>query len=167
MIVVSEKYQVELFYGYEDHEEGIFHAFDTVAHDSKVDDDVIVAKLMEQLDCTEEDRASGRFNWNAMYINLPEEVVAQIKADAVKEYKDNAMIAWLKQEIAWARADLEDAQVCAPEAVPFYKRELDKWTKQLDEFMAGLSVDDVLEDATERSAETGRADAVKEDFVKE
>ena len=164
MIVVSDKYKVELFYGYEEHEQGIFHAFDAVMPQANVDDDAIVAKLAEQLDCTLED---DRFNWNSMYISLPEELVAKIKADAVKEYKDNAKIAWLKQEIAWARADLEDAQVCSPEVVPFYKRELDKWTKQLDEFMAGLSVDDVLEGAIARSAETGRADAGKEDFVKE
>ena len=77
------KYQIELFYGFEEAECGIFHAFEAVDPDVGHDDAVIAEELAEQLD-TEPD--CYRFSCDSMYIDLPESLISRIKADAVREY---------------------------------------------------------------------------------
>ena len=77
------KYKVNLFYGYEEGECGIYHAFKAVDPDGDHDDDQIGAELAEQLDCKPED---DRFDYNSMYINLPESLIKRIQQDAVREH---------------------------------------------------------------------------------
>lgn len=77
-----EKWQIELLYGYEDGECGIYHAFLAEDPDSSIDTDA-PAKLAEMLDTTSD---SQNFNWDSMYINLPDSVVEKIKAAGVREY---------------------------------------------------------------------------------
>lgn len=76
-------YQIKLYYGYEEHESGIFHAFQATNPDEEVDSNAIGRDLAEQLDREPDDDC---FNWDSMYVDLPDSVVVKIKADAVKEY---------------------------------------------------------------------------------
>ena len=77
-----EQYQIELFYGYEEGECGIYHAFEAVDPAAANDED-----MQEKLANTLGIETDGpNFNWDIMYIRLPDTVVAKIKADAVKEY---------------------------------------------------------------------------------
>lgn len=75
-------YQVELFYGYEDNDQGIYHAFLAENPDEQCVDE-IADKLAEMLDLDADDE---NFNWDSMYINLPDLVVQKIKDDAVRQY---------------------------------------------------------------------------------
>lgn len=74
-------YQINLYYGYEENECGIFHSFQAESPDAKVDTDEMRKALAEQLDVEADD---DRFNWGSMYINLPESVVAKIQADTIR-----------------------------------------------------------------------------------
>lgn len=90
----SDKYEIELYYGYEESTYGIYHAFEAVSKNDKVDSDEMARALAEDLDCIEvnddnEEEISDRFNYNSMFIALPQSVVDQIKADAIKEYREN------------------------------------------------------------------------------
>lgn len=106
---MDQKYQVKLYYGYEEGECGIFHAFQAVAPGAAVDSDLIAENLAEQLDCTQEDMESGRFNHNSMYVDLPESLVKQIKDDAIKEYLSGkeqvAPVQELNTKICYGYAD--------------------------------------------------------------
>lgn len=77
--------QIQLFYGWQETEEGVFHAFLTEEVDTKVNDAEMKAKLAEMLDTTPGDQ---RFNWNVMPIALPEGLVEAIKAQGVKEQQE-------------------------------------------------------------------------------
>lgn len=77
------KYQVELYYGYEEVECGIYHSFKAVDPDVGHDDAVIARELAEQLDTEPE---CYRFSCDSMYIDLPESLIARVKADAIREY---------------------------------------------------------------------------------
>lgn len=97
MINRSDKYEVELYYGYEESTYGIYHAFEAVGKDDDVDSDEMAKDLAMMLDCVEvndddEEEISDRFNCNSMFIALPQSVVDQIKADAIKEYLENGGI---------------------------------------------------------------------------
>lgn len=78
-----KKYQAELFYGYQECESGIYHSFELA--DPEVRTDVFKAskRLAELLDTKP---GSPDFNFDTMYVDLPESVVKRIKADAVREY---------------------------------------------------------------------------------
>lgn len=79
-------YQINLYYGYEENECGIFHSFHAADPDDPYDEkvsDAIGQKLAEQLDREPDDDC---FNYDSMYIDLPDSVVAKIKAEAIKEY---------------------------------------------------------------------------------
>ena len=90
----SNKYEIELYYGYEESSYGIYHAFEAVGMDDEVDSDEMEKDLAMMLDCVEEnddgkEEISNRFNYNSMFISLPESTVAQIKADAIREYLES------------------------------------------------------------------------------
>lgn len=94
MINRSNKYEIELFYGYEESPYGIYHAFEAVGMDDDLDSCDMEKELAQALDCIEvedsgEEVVSDRFNYNSMFIALPQSVVDQIKADAIKEYLEN------------------------------------------------------------------------------
>lgn len=75
-------YQVELFYGYENSDTGIYHAF--LAEDpSDQRGEEMSDELAEMLDLDTDDES---FYWDSMYINLPDSLVKRIKDDAVREY---------------------------------------------------------------------------------
>lgn len=80
---MEKKYEIMLYYGYENNESGIYHAFEAVGPNEDIDDDEMGAQLAGALDLDADD---SRFAFNAMHIKLPESVVERIKADAVKEY---------------------------------------------------------------------------------
>ncbi len=75
-------YQIELHYGYQECEDGIYHAFETSDIEECADSRDIAARLAGLLDCTPND---GSFNWNSMYIALPEKTVARIKQEGRSE----------------------------------------------------------------------------------
>jgi len=74
-------YQINLYYGYEEHECGIFHSFQAESPAAKINTDTMRKDLAAQLDLDADDE---RFNWNSMYINLPDSVVAKIQADTIR-----------------------------------------------------------------------------------
>jgi hypothetical protein len=80
---LQERYQVELFYGWEDGECGTFHSFKAVDPQVAHDDDEIAAELAEQLDRSPDD---DNFHLDSMYIHLPESLIKRIQEEAVKEY---------------------------------------------------------------------------------
>jgi hypothetical protein len=75
-------YQIELHYGYQECEDGIYHAFETSDIEECADSRDIAARLAGLLDCTPND---GSFNWNSMYIALPEKTVERIKQEGRSE----------------------------------------------------------------------------------
>jgi hypothetical protein len=75
-------YQIELHYGYQECEDGIYHAFETSDIEERADSRDIAARLAGLLDCTPND---GSFNWNSMYIALPEKTVERIKQEGRSE----------------------------------------------------------------------------------
>lgn len=76
------KHQINLYYGYEETGQGIYHSFEAVAPDAEIDEDAMRAKLVEALDVEDE----SRFDYDCMHINLPDSVVERIKAEGVSEY---------------------------------------------------------------------------------
>ena len=79
----TPKYQIELFYGWEDGECGVYHAFKATDPDVEKDDDKIAMDLAEQLDREYDD---DRFDCNSMYVDLPESLIKRIQEDAVREH---------------------------------------------------------------------------------
>lgn len=77
----EHRYQVKLCYGYEQNEDGsIFHAFEAIdANDSPVDL-AIDKRLLETLEAEEDD-----FDWDWMFIDLPEKTVSRIRSEALEE----------------------------------------------------------------------------------
>ncbi len=79
----NKKYHINLFYGYQNHEEGIFHAFHAENPTEHGHEDEIAVKLAQLLDTQ---YGSEDFDYDSMYIEIPASVVEQIKADAVNEF---------------------------------------------------------------------------------
>ena len=77
------EYQIELFYEYEDGECGICHTFEVHDPDVHKNEDEIKERLVDSLDIPS---GSVDFNYDSMYINLPESIIKKIKDDAVREY---------------------------------------------------------------------------------
>lgn len=71
-------YQIELHYGYQECEDGIYHAFETSDIEECADSREVAARLAGLLDCTPNDET---FNWNSMYVALPEKTVERIRAE--------------------------------------------------------------------------------------
>lgn len=83
------EYQVKLYYGFEETECGIFHAFEAVDPEVEHDDAVMAERLARQLDNEAE---NDNFTCRSMYINLPKTLIEKIKAIAVKEYIEGANV---------------------------------------------------------------------------
>lgn len=79
-------YEIKLYYGYEEHESGIFHAFQTLDPEEQVSETEIAKGLAEHLDREADDDC---FHCSSMYVALPAALIAKIKADGVKEYLEN------------------------------------------------------------------------------
>lgn len=79
----QKKYQAEIFYGYQKCEDGIYHSFELTDPDARKDEDDMVEKLADLLDTEPGD---DRFNYDSMYVALPESLVDRIRADAIREY---------------------------------------------------------------------------------
>ena len=75
-------YQIELHYGYQECEDGIYHAFETSDIEECADSRDIAARLAGLLDCTPNDES---FNWNSMYVALPEKTVERIRQEGRSE----------------------------------------------------------------------------------
>lgn len=75
-------YQIKLHYGYQECEDGIYHAFEASDIEERVDSREVAERLAGLLDCTPDDE---RFNWNSMYIALPEKTVDRIKQEGRSE----------------------------------------------------------------------------------
>lgn len=75
-------YQIKLHYGYQECEDGIYHAFETSDIEECADSREVAARLAGLLDCTPNDES---FNWNSMYVALPEKTVERIKQDGRSE----------------------------------------------------------------------------------
>ena len=72
---------VELYYGYQECEDGIYHAFSLEDPKKAPNADNIADELASLLDTTPEDQ---RFNWNVMEVRLPDTVVEQIRNSGVQ-----------------------------------------------------------------------------------
>ena len=88
-------YEVELFYAWEESPYGTYHAFEAVGMDENADSDEMARELAAVLDCVsysdeEGEIISDNFHCNSMFIALPQSVIDQIKADAIKEYLENS-----------------------------------------------------------------------------
>ena len=78
-----KNYQLELYYAYENGGCGIHHAFELADTDYANDDDAFAEALAKRLNT---DVNSDSFYCNSVYITLPDDLVAQIKGDGLKEY---------------------------------------------------------------------------------
>lgn len=85
----QKKYQIELFYGYQECECGIYHAFEAMGLGEQKDSDKIAVALAQLLDTTPDDE---NFNWGNMLIALPAGVVEEIQADALAKYAANGQV---------------------------------------------------------------------------
>lgn len=75
-------YQIELHYGYQECEDGIYHSFEASDIEECADSREVAARLAGLLDCTPDDED---FNCNSMYIALPEKTVERIKQEGRSE----------------------------------------------------------------------------------
>lgn len=77
----EHRYQVKLCYGYEQNEDGsIFHAFEAIGPDESPVDLAIDKRLLDVLEAEEDD-----FDWDWMFIDLPEKTVSEIRSEALEE----------------------------------------------------------------------------------
>lgn len=83
---MQNKWQVELFYGYEDGECGIFHSFIAEDPEPSAQNREVPEALAEMLGIESD---SQDFNWDSMYIELPSTVVEKIKAEAIAEFLEH------------------------------------------------------------------------------
>ena len=78
---MGKHYQVKLCYGYEQNEDGsIFHAFEAISTNESPVEKAVSDSLRETLEADADD-----FNWDWMFITLPEQTVRQIRGDALEE----------------------------------------------------------------------------------
>lgn len=78
---MNKNYQIKLCYGYERNEDGsIFHAFESISTDESPVEKAVSDSLRETLEADADD-----FNWDWMFITLPEQTVRQIRGDAIEE----------------------------------------------------------------------------------
>lgn len=80
------KYQINLFYAWENGENGIYHAFETTDPNMEANPYKIEEKLADLLYLKPDDE---NFNIKNMNISLPDSLVERIKADGVREYLAN------------------------------------------------------------------------------
>lgn len=109
-------HQIELHYGYQECEDGIYHAFEASDIEERVDSREVAERLAGLLDCTPDD---VRFNWNSMYIALPEKTVDRIKQEGRSEmmfaifgdgpWRNDACVGYAI--MAMKRADLDDEAI--------------------------------------------------------
>lgn len=77
---MDKDYQIKLCYGYEESEDGIFHAFEAIGTEESPVDMSVGKSLRRALEAEEDN-----FNWDWMFITLPEQTVRQIRSDALEE----------------------------------------------------------------------------------
>ena len=77
------KYYINLNYGYEQTESGIFHSFIALSPDMHVNDNKMETLLAIMLDA---DPVESNFDWNSTFVDLPDDLIEKIKQDAIKEY---------------------------------------------------------------------------------
>lgn len=77
------RYQALLFYGWQEGDEGVYHAFKMEDPAGEADDEEIAKELADMLDT---EPTADDFNFTDMYVSLPQSLVDRIKADGVKEY---------------------------------------------------------------------------------
>ncbi len=77
-----EKNKVQLNYGYQECEDGIYHAF-TLEDPERIGDPEETAKVLaELLDTTPDD---DRFAWNSMFLELPRETIERFREEGRRE----------------------------------------------------------------------------------
>ena len=97
---------ITLNYGYQECEDGIWHAFEATDPSKNVDDDEIAERLADLLDTTPDD---DRFNWDCMDIQIPESVVERIKQKEPHEMSYADLLTELNRSIS--------ADACMPDSV--------------------------------------------------
>lgn len=80
---MDKNYNVELYYGYVQGEDGIAHAFELVDANAFPNCDMVADGFAEVLDT---ERENPLFQWDCLRMPLPAELVARIQADAIKDY---------------------------------------------------------------------------------
>lgn len=79
-----ERYEAELNYGWQNSHDTYetYHAFEVTDPDVSADSEEIGKKLAEMLDTTPDD---DDFNWNSMYVRLPDSLVRKIQSGTINE----------------------------------------------------------------------------------
>lgn len=79
-------YKVLLAYGYTEGKYGVNHSFSLEDSATEYDSDVIQNALAEELDIDPHSSDPG-FEWDCLELELPENLVARIRADAIADYQ--------------------------------------------------------------------------------
>lgn len=79
-------YKVLLAYGYTEGKYGVNHGFSLEDGTAEYDSDAIQTALAEMLDVEPHDSDPG-FEWDCLELELPENLVARIRADAIADYQ--------------------------------------------------------------------------------
>lgn len=91
---MAHRYQVKLCYGYEQNEDGsIFHAFEAIGPDESPVDLSIDKKLCDVLEADKDN-----FDWDWLFLALPDSIVSKIRSDAVEELSTTQTVT--NQEVA-------------------------------------------------------------------
>ena len=77
-------YKINLFYGYEEWDYTIYHAFEATDPEAHIDCGTVAGHLAEMIQTKPE---SEGFNWNSVYITLPDTVVGKIKLDVINKLR--------------------------------------------------------------------------------
>lgn len=84
----DHRYQVKLCYGYEQNEDGsIFHAFEAIGPDESPADMSIDKKLCDVLEADQDN-----FDWDWLFLALPDSIVSKIRRDAFEDFAMTQMI---------------------------------------------------------------------------
>ncbi|MDD5022246.1 MAG: hypothetical protein PHR82_09000 [Endomicrobiaceae bacterium] len=83
---MNKNYSINLYYGYQEGECGIYHAFEATDPLENCDDNKIEDLLSEMLDTTPDD---VNFNCDSMCIRIPDSLVKRIQEDAITAMRNN------------------------------------------------------------------------------
>lgn len=134
----KRRQDVELFYGYQAGEDGIYHSFaledpDRTPDDKYEGDDMIAERLAYDLDTNVDDQ---RFNWDSMFVTLPESVVERIKAEGRNEAINDCKSAMIRE--------LERRISNVEESLRFRQNEMESSMRVLRSRVQEITAEDVL-----------------------
>ena len=79
---MRSNYKVELHYGYQESESGVYHAFELADRSEHIDCEKMGEDLASRLDTTAEDQ---NFNWDLMDVAIPTATVERIRSSVIND----------------------------------------------------------------------------------